>query len=217
MLVVSAREAFDAGLTRYFSGKPCKHGHIAERMISNGSCAECLKVRRVAKGGKAYDAVKAWRAANPQAWAEQSERYRKKYPEKMATRSKRCRDKHIDERRPREAAYARAMRARNPEAQRKRIERFKLKREAKLTEIAGRPRQEACEICKEAGKTVFDHCHVSDKFRGWLCDRCNRTLGQVKDNTDILFAMIEYLEKHREQDNGQTAKRFACEGIRGAV
>jgi hypothetical protein len=31
-----------AGETRYFSGRPCKHGHVAERVTSNGWCVECF-------------------------------------------------------------------------------------------------------------------------------------------------------------------------------
>ena len=30
-----------SGLTRYFTGRPCKHGHVAERFVSNGWCVEC--------------------------------------------------------------------------------------------------------------------------------------------------------------------------------
>ncbi|TCG02052.1 hypothetical protein BZM26_02640 [Paraburkholderia strydomiana] len=34
-------QAKAAGLTRYFTGKPCPHGHIFERHASNGTCVEC--------------------------------------------------------------------------------------------------------------------------------------------------------------------------------
>lgn len=30
-----------AGLARYFTGRPCKHGHIAERRTSSGHCVVC--------------------------------------------------------------------------------------------------------------------------------------------------------------------------------
>jgi hypothetical protein len=35
-----------AGQTRFFSseGKPCRSGHIAERLVSNGKCCECLRL-----------------------------------------------------------------------------------------------------------------------------------------------------------------------------
>lgn len=36
-------EAIAKGDSHYFTGKPCKHGHMAPRKIK-GSCVECLKV-----------------------------------------------------------------------------------------------------------------------------------------------------------------------------
>lgn len=32
------------GKTRYFTGRPCIHGHVAERYTSSGNCIECLRV-----------------------------------------------------------------------------------------------------------------------------------------------------------------------------
>ena len=37
------KEAQDSGAKYYFTGEPCKHGHIAPRK-TKGSCIECLKV-----------------------------------------------------------------------------------------------------------------------------------------------------------------------------
>ena len=34
-----------------------------------------------------------------------------------------------------------------------------------IERIAGSPRQNKCAICSLEGKTVFDHCHVTGKFR----------------------------------------------------
>jgi hypothetical protein len=39
-------EARALGLTRYFTGKPCKYGHIAERLVSNRRCSVCLTILR---------------------------------------------------------------------------------------------------------------------------------------------------------------------------
>lgn len=44
----AAQLARERGETRYFTGLPCKFGHIAERQISNGTCVDCLEVRRKA-------------------------------------------------------------------------------------------------------------------------------------------------------------------------
>jgi len=41
---------------------------------------------------------------------------------------------------------------------------------------------------------VIDHCHTTDKFRGWLCHPCNRALGGFKDNIKALQNAIHYLK-----------------------
>ena len=41
--LITRKEAKAQGLARYYTGKPCKNGHIAERITSNGTCLECCK------------------------------------------------------------------------------------------------------------------------------------------------------------------------------
>ena len=60
---------------------------------------------------------------------------------------------------------------------------------------APRPKPEQCEVCGSMGILCFDHNHKTGKFRGWICHRCNFALGLVKDNTETLMALIEYLKK----------------------
>lgn len=45
MNIVSRREALLAGYSTYFTGKPCKHGHIAPRFTSSRQCKECSKIK----------------------------------------------------------------------------------------------------------------------------------------------------------------------------
>lgn len=44
MKIISYKLAKDKNLKRYFTGIPCKHGHIAERLTSNRCCLECQKI-----------------------------------------------------------------------------------------------------------------------------------------------------------------------------
>jgi len=39
--LITRQQARTQGLKWYFTGKPCKHGHIAERQTANGSCRTC--------------------------------------------------------------------------------------------------------------------------------------------------------------------------------
>lgn len=47
---------------------------------------------------------------------------------------------------------------------------------------------------KEVPAWVIDHCHKTNKFRGWLCHKCNRSLGGFNDDIDLLNNAIEYLK-----------------------
>jgi 5-methylcytosine-specific restriction endonuclease McrA len=44
--IVTRAEAKALGLTRFFTGKPCLHGHISERTVSSKGCLACQKVIR---------------------------------------------------------------------------------------------------------------------------------------------------------------------------
>jgi hypothetical protein len=37
----SRKKAAESGLPRYFTGVPCKNGHVAERFTSSGNCIAC--------------------------------------------------------------------------------------------------------------------------------------------------------------------------------
>lgn len=55
-----------------------------------------------------------------------------------------------------------------------------------------------CEVCgNPPGKHALslDHCHLTKKFRGWLCSNCNRALGHAQDCPKILRALADYLER----------------------
>ena len=56
-----------------------------------------------------------------------------------------------------------------------------------------------CAICNkiqtEKNKLVFDHCHKTEKFRGYCCNSCNRSLGVLGDNVEGLVNAINYLLK----------------------
>ena len=74
---------------------------------------------------------------------------------------------------------------------------YQRRRELRL-QRAGRAKPDKCEVCGVREDVVFDHCHVSNKFRGWLCNGCNTALGYAHDNPDTLRKLAEYLEQHAE-------------------
>jgi hypothetical protein len=73
-----------------------------------------------------------------------------------------------------------------------------------------------CAICKEVetsidGRTgslknlAVDHCHITNKIRDLLCNRCNTTIGKAGDNPELLIEMTNYILKHRESTNGPSS------------
>ena len=45
MEIISRKEAKEKGLKRYFTGKRCKNGHIAQRLVSSFGCVICENER----------------------------------------------------------------------------------------------------------------------------------------------------------------------------
>jgi hypothetical protein len=48
MDIITRKEAKALGLKHYFSGVPCKRGHVRERCVSNRQCVECERERHEA-------------------------------------------------------------------------------------------------------------------------------------------------------------------------
>jgi hypothetical protein len=104
-----------------------------------------------------------------------------------------------------EAHYAAHRRRTNPEAQRLRNQAWIDRKNRKQELLMGRPRPDTCEMCgngpsgrgsKPGSGICFDHDHETGAPRGWLCDRCNKVLGLVKDSPELLYDMAAYLEAH---------------------
>lgn len=69
MRTMQRTEAKRRGLKRYFTGRPCKHGHVAERFVNNAGCVECHRARMRAQHRVWYAAhsIQEHRARN-RAW-----------------------------------------------------------------------------------------------------------------------------------------------------
>lgn len=83
--VISRKEALLLKRKRYFTGEPCKYGHIDERYLSDGRCAECcrIKLRKKYKNDpdKARQRVKNYRVNNPEKVKLWNKAYRDNNPE----------------------------------------------------------------------------------------------------------------------------------------
>ena len=46
----------------------------------------------------------------------------------------------------------------------------------------GKPKDTPCKVCNKKLPLVFDHCHKTSKFRGWICKDCNAAIGKLGDD-----------------------------------
>jgi hypothetical protein len=53
-----------------------------------------------------------------------------------------------------------------------------------------------CEICGRSnpdGLLCVDHDHATNQYRGLLCHRCNRAIGALEDDHELLLRAAAYL------------------------
>ena len=98
MQLVSYKEAVANGLPRYFTGVPCKHGHISERRVSGRCCVVCASdtALKWAKNNpeRSKEIIANWNAANKEREAKRARVWRKNNPETYKRMVKEWRQKN---------------------------------------------------------------------------------------------------------------------------
>lgn len=130
---ISRSLAKEQGLKRYFTGKPCKHGHVVERAVANGVCLSChavlektrrqhnpenskqIAARSYAKADKAKiaKARREWLAKNPDYYRQYVRRHPPKKPDPVKERLRARR--YYNSNKEKCQQTARAYRAANPD------------------------------------------------------------------------------------------------------
>lgn len=178
-----------------------------------GSCKKLLRITRFckykrAKDGRNYQCkrcskieIEKWRKKNKKWTKKYSRRYLKTHREQIR------KNKRLYRRRHPQRARAQVRRAYNKNKKKYMrrtyyqlmLERYGLtKKQIKsLLEQQGN----VCAICKKRQKCgkrtrlYLDHCHTTNKFRGFLCFSCNSMLGFAKDSIDIMEKGILYMRQ----------------------
>ena len=119
MKIIFRKQAKSEGLIKYFTGKPCKHAHIAERVTTNGACTACVKLRKAGDDKKyrvknleaiqAYDRNRARRAIDPDKLKAAKKRHYEKHKEQILEKMQVHRDANKTEKR----AYFKKYKANN--------------------------------------------------------------------------------------------------------
>lgn len=106
MEIISRKQAKELGLKYYFTGKPCKHGHITERLTCNGDCVECRRdrVKSHYKDNKEKSAqrTKKWRELNKDKVKTYNTEYYKSNQDKIKKYREDNKERMKEQRKPRD-------------------------------------------------------------------------------------------------------------------
>jgi len=106
--IVTRKEAKERGLARYFTGKACKRGHVAERRADKSNCLECERFLAAqyyeANPEKERERKRKYHEANPEKIREASRKYREANREKIRERQRKYRQGGLVEKAKRKRA-----------------------------------------------------------------------------------------------------------------
>lgn len=94
--IISRDDARAQGLKKFYTGIPCRHGHVSLRNVIDGKCFLCLKARAVGRSKawvlknpeKAKAKTLRWRAAHPERWRESNRRSKQANQQKYTDRQR---------------------------------------------------------------------------------------------------------------------------------
>jgi 5-methylcytosine-specific restriction endonuclease McrA len=188
--LVTRAEARAAGLKRYFTGKPCKRGHISEYYTSICQCIACSRAQTyewaAANPGRWDESRQQWRDGNRDRISAQSNAWRKEHPEQRRTTLQLWRDankeKHSEQRKSRRKAKPHVYRA-HAENRRARKMAAGGSYTADQIERLFLLQRQKCVGCGVSIKQYFEVDHIVPLTKGGssdisniqlLCKRCNR-------------------------------------------
>jgi hypothetical protein len=89
MKLITRKEAIEQGLRRFFTGKACLHGHIAERYASSNNCVICLITWSRRNHSKYAQASNDWQKSNRAHMREYHKKWREENKERWRELMKR--------------------------------------------------------------------------------------------------------------------------------
>jgi hypothetical protein len=97
----TAQDARRIGAKRYFTGKPCRHGHFAEKYTADQSCCVCKSEVQAIPSRRVRSAAqrRAKRAANPEPLRASSRKWKRENPDKVREQSRRARERDPEKQR----------------------------------------------------------------------------------------------------------------------
>lgn len=185
----SRKDANKQGLKYYFTGKPCKHGHVSKRHAHNSVCVECSSLNS-----------KRWSKINNARCAKNMREWRRKNPEKEKINSDRANRAHYERHRDKVLEAGRLYYLKNREkrsayerARRKSVGDM-LREKNRNWKRNNRDKANALERNREARKRKSGGAHTADDIRSILnaqfgkCAYCRTKFGK-KYHVDHIIAV----------------------------
>lgn len=157
-------EAREKGLKFYFTGNECKHGHVSNRMVSDGHCVDCTRMRTIKH-----------RIENEERFRETTKAYNERTKEYRAKRDREYREKNIERISERQREYARENRERRSKQQKEYHQREDVKQRMReynkkyadenRESILKRKREYYKNPLVKASRTLRNFLHRSLKYR----------------------------------------------------
>ena len=171
-------EALNKNSNHYFTGVPCRNGHIEKRRTSDGHCLKCDSEYQKRKRKNRPEDVSKMRKA----YYQKTRDHQLKLKRKNYAASKLVRLQHRN--RQLKNSYGIT------------IEDYILMEESQNNK---------CAICRGTQRNKrtnyfdVDHNHKTGKVRGLLCTNCNQGIGKFQDNKELLLHAYNYLEDSEDE------------------
>lgn len=187
-LIISREEARAQGLKRFFTGDPCRNGHVAERLVSNGFCRECRK-----------DVWQTFKRNNPDKVSANKDRQNRRSVEVGYFRDYYARNQMS------RRAGARAWYDNNKDRHAETVERWKAENRDKVRAIGrkGRRTRRARLLGAEGSHTHADLAAIFER-QGGKCALCACSLAKAKVEVDHIIPLA------RGGHNGPANLQYLC-------
>lgn len=209
--IVSRKEARKSGLSRYYTGVPCKHGHYSDRSAKDSTCIACRDARTKAWAEANADRAKAnrdrWRAENRERDLVAKRRYAEANKERTNARSREYYRANAE----RHGALTRRWKQQHPEectvmSYNSRARRFGWRGPFMTIDIyrAMSAQQSGhCAYCGAIATLVFEHVQALARGGGYepgnvvlACRKCNHD--KITDPLDVFLDRLPSLRPNAE-------------------
>lgn len=168
MLPIDRATALAIGASHFYSGVPCRRGHLSKRTASRNTCLECnmiasRKYKTTEKAAITY-ANKVQRLKNAGQWERHTTNRTLKHEYGITL-----------------VEYE-----------------ILLIKQNGVCAICERPEKTIDKVQNKLRRLAVDHCHSTNKIRGLLCFECNTGIGKFGDNPQLIERAANYVRNKGE-------------------